>query len=46
MIKEREFYVWNVDSNRMIGVTLIDKEIKEIVNDTLSDKESISISSQ
>ena len=45
MIKEREFYVWNTDSNRMIGVTLAGKGLEEVINDVLSDKEYTSVSS-
>ena len=45
MIKEREFYVWNTDLNKMIGVILIDNEMKEIVTDSLSSKEITSIGS-
>ncbi len=43
MEREREFYVWDVESNKMIGAVLIDKEVKEVVNDSLSDKETTSI---
>ncbi len=45
MIEEREFYVWDTDSNKMVGMILIDKEIKEIINDSLSSKEITSIGS-
>ena len=42
----REFYIWDVDLNRLIGMRLIDEGIEPIYNDSLSDQEITSISAQ